>query len=43
MTSEQVRPAERVDCNAVLGLVLQHLQFKISETGARSHSIACRW
>lgn len=35
LANDQDRPAGPVDCNAVLGLVLQHLQFRISESGAR--------
>jgi PAS domain S-box-containing protein len=34
-TKEHPRPEEPVDANAVLGLVLQNLQFRISEAGAR--------
>jgi signal transduction histidine kinase len=33
-TSVESPPPVVVDCNTVLGLALQHLQFKISETGA---------
>lgn len=33
-TSELSRPAEPVDATGILGLALQHLQFKISETQA---------
>lgn len=33
-TSAELPPPVAVDCNTVLGLALQHLQFKISETGA---------
>jgi PAS domain S-box-containing protein len=35
LTSEQTRPVGPVDCNALFGLVLQHLQLKISEQEAR--------
>lgn len=35
ITSDQVGPPEHVDCNQVLGLALQHLQFKITESGAK--------
>src|SRR5579884_4253027 len=33
-TSTESPPPVAVDCNTVLGLALQHLQFKIAETGA---------
>ncbi|HYO80654.1 MAG TPA: ATP-binding protein [Bryobacteraceae bacterium] len=33
-TAEQPRELQPVDCHAVLGLALQNLQFKISESGA---------
>lgn len=35
LTSEQEQEPVPVDCHAILGLALQHLQFKISETGAK--------
>ncbi|HYZ83551.1 MAG TPA: PAS domain S-box protein, partial [Bryobacteraceae bacterium] len=35
LTSESNRPAVPVDCNTVLGLALQQLQVKISESGAK--------
>lgn len=35
LTSGEPEPPERVDCNAVLGLALQHLQPRIAESGAR--------
>lgn len=34
LTGEQTRPPGNVDCTAVLGLAMQHLQFKISEKQA---------
>lgn len=34
-TSARDVPMEQVDCNNVFGLVLQNLQFKIAETGAK--------
>ena len=35
LTSENAHEPMPVECHAVLGLALQHLQFKISETGAK--------
>jgi PAS domain S-box-containing protein len=35
LAAEQTRPAGRVDCNAVFGLALQHLQLAITEQEAR--------
>jgi light-regulated signal transduction histidine kinase (bacteriophytochrome) len=35
LTTENGRPAVPVDCNAILGLALQNLQFKIAERGAK--------
>jgi signal transduction histidine kinase len=35
LTSGEPDPPDRVDCNAVLGMALQHLQPRIAATGAR--------
>lgn len=35
LTSSEPEPAQRVDCNAVLGLALRHLQPRIAARGAR--------
>jgi hypothetical protein len=35
LTSSEPEPPERVDCNAVLGLALQHLQPRIAASGAK--------
>jgi PAS domain S-box-containing protein len=35
LTTENGRPAMPIDCNAILGLALQHLQVKITESGAK--------
>lgn len=35
LASSEPEPLERVDCNAVLGLALQHLQPRIAASGAR--------
>lgn len=35
LTSDNIQPPSPVPCHAILGLALQHLQFKISDTGAQ--------